>query len=230
MTVTNGITTAPAPDIQPITGGLTTATITGTVNITAGLNARSEPSTNGVLVALLENNTQLALDGRTADNSWYRSQLSNSVPIWVFADFIVVDGDPTVLPVIDVPGISASETNTVTETATTLLSTSTTVTESAESPAGTLAPTATPAAPAEAPSDTPALASVNTILGAAIRAAPEAGADAIATAVYENVLTVTGRSADNAWLQVDLGNSEVGWVLVSAVELSVDLATLPVAP
>ncbi|MCB0125405.1 MAG: SH3 domain-containing protein, partial [Caldilineaceae bacterium] len=141
---------------------------------------------------------------------------------WVFAEFIVVDGDVTTLPVIEVPGISAQSTAPITGT----------IGVTGTSPV--IAPTAT-AAPALAATPTPAAesvagdvtASVNTILGTAVRAAPDTGADALATAVYENVLTVIGRSADNAWLQVDLGEQQ-GWVQASSVDLSVDIATLPV--
>lgn len=198
-------------------------TIVGTVNITAGLNARAEPSTTGELIALLPNNTELDLTARTADNAWLRSTLSESITIWVFADFIVAADDLTTLPVIEVPGISAPEIVATPETpAASEVSTDTTSVDSEPVAEETPIPVEEPAAPVDA------TASVNTILGTAVRAAPDVGADAIATAVYENVLTVIGRSADDAWIQVDLGEQQ-GWVQVSAVDLSVDLATLPVS-
>ncbi len=203
---TTPIADAPVPTVgatQIATGG---APITGTVNITAGLNARGTPDTNGALISLLPSQTLLTLTGRTADNEWLRTTLSETITAWVFADFIEVGGDINAIPVVD--GAEIGTTEPVTTTATTIEPTPAV----AETPAATL---------------TEATASVNTLLGAAIRAAPAATADALGTAVYENVLTVTGRSADDLWLQVDMAGT-AGWVLVSAVDLSVDLESLPV--
>ncbi len=202
------------PTTEPVAEAPVGAAISGRVNITGGLNARTQPDTTGELVALLPNDTALTLTGRTADSTWLRSTLSESITVWVFAEFVEVTGELSTLPAIDDSGAviddPASGATPITGTITT-----------AES---------TPEAPAAAPpgeSASSATAAVNTILGAAVRAGPAATEDAIATAIYENVLTVTGRSADNLWLQVDLGDQQ-GWVLVSAVNLSVDLASLPV--
>ncbi|MCB0188415.1 MAG: hypothetical protein KDE31_29295, partial [Caldilineaceae bacterium] len=212
-TVTDSVAVVPTPTIgaevatpeAPAVDDL--PTITGTVNITAGLNARSEPSTDGGLVSLLPNETVLTLNARTTDNAWLRSTLSDSVPISIFAEYIVVTGDLNTLAVIDVPGINAPTTGAITGTL--QLTTTTPVTESeAVEPVAEATPV-----PAEEPA-TDATASVNTLLGTAVRAAPDPGADALANAAYENVLTVIGRSADSAWLHVDLGEQQ-GWVLVS---------------
>ncbi len=190
----------PAPTVEATQIATDGAPISGTVNITAGLNARGTPDTAGELIALLPNQTVLTLTGRTANNEWLRTTLSETTTAWVFADFIEIGGDINAIPLIEVAGISA--TDAVTTTAT------------------TIEPTAVPSA-------SEATASVNTLLGAAVRAAPASTADALDTAIYENVLIVTGRSADNLWLQIDMAESQ-GWVLVSAVDLSVDLASLPV--
>jgi uncharacterized protein YgiM (DUF1202 family) len=196
------------PTTEPVAEALVGAAISGRVNITGGLNARAQPDTTGELIALLPNDTLLTLTGRTADSAWVRSTLSDSITIWVFAEFVEVTGELSALPVIDDSGASG---------ATPITGTITTVESTPEAPAA--------APPGESTSS--ATAAVNTILGAAVRAGPAATEDAIATAIYENVLTVTGRSADNLWLQVDLGDQQ-GWVLVSAVDLSVELASLPV--
>lgn len=89
-----------------------------------------------------------------------------------------------------------------------------------------VAPPDTAETPDEATSVS-ATASVTSLLGAGIREAPDPTAVAISTAVYDNVLTVTGRSEDNQWLQIDL-DGQPGWVSIAAVELSVDIETLPV--
>lgn len=207
--------TTPTPSVD--TGE---QTVSGAVTIAAGLNARTEPSTTGELVALLPDATVLELNARTADNAWLRTVLSDTTSVWVFAEFITVDGDINTLPVIEFPGISAQESTPITGT----ISTSETVTET-----GTADPVATetPVPQSEPSGAVDATASVNTLLGTAVRAAPDAGADALDTAIYDYVLTVIGRSADNDWIQVDLGDQQ-GWVLASAVDLSVDIATLPV--
>ena len=42
-------------------------------------------------------------------------------------------------------------------------------------------------------------------------------------------MAVLGRSEDSAWLQVTLDDGSTGWVAADQVDVSVDVATLPVA-
>ncbi len=208
--VTTPITTTPtAPTLATGPG----ATITGTVNITVGLNARSAPEASAALVTLLPGNAELTLTGRTSDNSWLRTTVSESVPVWVFAEFVTVGGDVNTLPTT---GGTAPITGTLLTTGTlTELSTTPVVTTTTPS-------TATTSAPAGA------TATVNSILGTGVRQGPSRDADALTTLPFDRVYPVLARSADNEWVQIAVEADLQGWVLVSSINLSVDLATLPV--
>jgi len=203
-----GALPAATAEAAPTNATTVDTSISGTVNIIGGLNARANPNTDGELISLLPNETLLDLTGRTANSEWVRTTLSETFTVWLFAEYVDVTGGVDSLPVVEVPGIS--ETSAIT---TAVPSDETTSDVGAEQPAtGTIEATA----------------SVNAPLGAAVRAAPASSADAIDTATNQSVLIVTGRSADNLWLQIDMTDTQ-GWVEVSAVNLSVDLASLPVA-
>lgn len=199
--ITSPAVTAPVTPTTP----LASVSITGTVNITAGLNARSTPNADAAVVTLLPGNTVLTLTGRTADNSWLSTTVSDSVPAWVFAEYITVNGNINGLPA---EGTTTPITGTLLTTATTPIATTPTVT--------------TTAAP------TGATATVNTILGAGVRQGPSRDAEAIGTLPFDRVYSVLARSADDQWVQIALEANQQGWVLVSSVTLNVELATLPV--
>ena len=206
LTTTVGTTTTVlATGTAPTTAG---ATLTGTVTITAGLNARSAPDANAAVVTLLAGNLELTITGRISDNTWLRTTVSDSIPAWVFAEFVALGGDINSLPVVGADGQVAP-----TPITGTLITTTSTIT--------------TTPTPAIAP-PTGATATVNTILGAGVRQAPSRDAEAITTVPFDRVYAVLARSADNEWVEITLEADKQGWVLVSTVELSVDLAALPV--
>jgi uncharacterized protein YgiM (DUF1202 family) len=89
------------------------------------------------------------------------------------------------------------------------------------------APTAAPTAAAEGSAAT---ATISSLLGSNVRATPGNDSEPVETASRGTVFPVTGRSADSAWLQVQLANGGTGWILADTADLSVDVATLPVAP
>jgi len=215
VVTTPGTTPGTTPETTPITPTtpLVATTITGTVNITAGLNARSAPSADAALVTLLPGNTVLTLTGRTADNTWLSTTVSDSVAAWVFAEYITVNGAIGSLPA---EGTTTPITGTLLTTTTPPVATTPTVTT-------TTAPTDTASA-----APTGATATVNTILGAGVRQGPNRDADAIGTLPFDRVYSVLARSADDQWVQIALEANQQGWVLVSSVTLNVELATLPV--
>jgi len=89
------------------------------------------------------------------------------------------------------------------------------------------------AAPTAAPTPAPdgaATATVISLLGSNVRTQPGNDSEPVETASRGAVFPVTGRSADSAWLQVQLADGRAGWILADTTELSVDIATLPVAP
>ncbi len=199
-------------DVQPVT-------IAGTVNITGGLNARAEPAVDGGLIALLTNNTVLTLTARTTDNNWLRTSLGDEQTIaWVFAQYVTLDGELSSLPFVDETGALVPAPTPATAAP---------IAEAVDdgSADGTTAP-ADEDATQETVTETSA--TVNQPLGAAVRAAPENGADAVVTVTNAQVLTITGRSADSSWLQVDLGESGTGWVQAINVDLDVDVEALRV--
>lgn len=90
-----------------------------------------------------------------------------------------------------------------------------------ETPAAATTPAAT---------DGAATATINTLLGSNARPQPSNDAEPLETLALGTALTATARSADNLWLQVQLADGTTGWILASTADLSVDIATLPVAP
>lgn len=95
---------------------------------------------------------------------------------------------------------------------------------------GEIAAPATPAAPANGtPADGAPAATITSLLGSNVRSTPN-DSEPIETAARGTTFPVTGRSADSAWLQVELAGGAVGWILATTAELNVDVATLPVAP
>ena len=177
--------------------------ITGTVNITAGLNARSVPTTTGQPVVLLGGGDVVTITGRSADSQWLQIRLADTSEAWVFAQSIDISSTPVATPAPVTP-----ITTTAPLTSTSALTTN------------------VPSAGTTATGETVS-ASVSSISGANARLTPDRNADSFRIIPYDTVLAVSGRSANNEWLQVEYENQPV-WVLVSAVSLSADLATLQV--
>ncbi len=179
-----------------------------TISAQYGVNVRSEPNTDSEALRIAENGEEFLvlkeLDG------WLQILSSDGQFLWIGSDpqyvslrterLTLEESNQLRKQLTAIPTPTATETLQLTRTAARL--------------------------PTHTPTPRPS-ASVNTSLGAAIRAAPVHTADALATATYEEVLIVTERTADNLWLQVDIVETQ-GWVVVSAVNLSVDLESLPV--
>lgn len=90
---------------------------------------------------------------------------------------------------------------------------------------GTSANAAT-SAPAAAGAPTGITFTTNYI--ANFRSAPGEGSSVLSQIPYQTVLDVTGRSADNTWVQINF-NGQNGWVAAHLGNLSGDLNTAPVA-
>ncbi|HUS93595.1 MAG TPA: SH3 domain-containing protein [Patescibacteria group bacterium] len=61
-----------------------------------------------------------------------------------------------------------------------------------------------------------------------VRTGPGEQYDAFAVLYQGQTVAVIGRSTDANWVQVRLGNGAIGWVTISAVQLSVGINSLPV--
>lgn len=213
VTDTTVVTTpvlAPVPPVGPITA---------TVNITAGLNARTTPSTTGELVTLLPNQTTLAVLGKSEDGQWVQVRLPNGVVAWVFAQFLQLSTDISAVPPAGavVPGTlitPTTSTSAIVSVGTAITSTAPTTptTPTDDGQTGLQGPTAT----------------VTTLSGANARQSPQKEASSATIIPFDAVLKVTGRNAAGDWLQVELEQGQLLWVLVSTVNVSVDVATLKV--
>ena len=88
------------------------------------------------------------------------------------------------------------------------------------SPTATLAPSAAAAAPRAQVREGPLL----------LRAGPNQDQPAVSSAQVGQAFTVTGRTADNAWLQICCVNNEPAWLASQFVVITGTLSTLPVKP
>ena len=87
-------------------------------------------------------------------------------------------------------------------------------------------PTPTDAPAEEAPAE-PAATARNA--DTAILTTPDGTSEQVALVDAGQQMAVLGRSEDSAWLQVTLDDGSTGWVAADQVDVSVDVATLPVA-
>lgn len=88
--------------------------------------------------------------------------------------------------------------------------------------------TAEPTSPGERNGE-PTL-TVRSLLGANVRSAPNNESETLDTVSLGASFPAIGRTEDGAWIQVQLADNATGWLLATAVELNVDVTTLPVAP
>ncbi|MCX6046007.1 MAG: SH3 domain-containing protein [Chloroflexi bacterium] len=215
-TLTVGVTsTTGVTGVAGITNPLTTepllvsTPLTATINISTGLNARSVPTTTGTPIKLLTNSARYKVTGRSADNQWLQIVLEDGAPAWVFAEYVNVNGNTNTLPV---PSSSTALTTTGT------ISNST----------GAVVTTTTSLSGTTGTAGGEATLTVSSLSGANARPAPDRAAASLTLFPFEAALPVVGRTADNQWLQVRLNDGSLGWMLTSAVKLSVDIATVRV--
>jgi uncharacterized protein YgiM (DUF1202 family) len=90
--------------------------------------------------------------------------------------------------------------------------------------------TATPAAAVPEETGGEAQATIKSLLGANVRSAPNNDSDTLDTVSIGATFPATGRTADSTWIEVQLSDGATGWLLATAADLNVDIATLPVVP
>ena len=61
-----------------------------------------------------------------------------------------------------------------------------------------------------------------------IRTQPGEGAPILTSVAINTPLVITGRLADNSWIQVQIPDGREGWVLAALLEINIDLNTVPV--
>jgi len=206
--------TVPATSTTGLTGSVGVAVpppapITATISITDGLNARSEPALDGDVVTLLPGGASYPVVSRSPDGQWLQVRLTDGTLAWVFAQLVTITGDATTLPL---PNAQNAVTTTLATTSTAILTPTVVATPATTNTVAVGAATAT----------------VSSLSGAKARPVPDRALDSDDLYPFEAVLPVVGRSADNEWVQVELEPGRLAWMLVSAVQLNVDLAILPV--
>ena len=88
-------TFTPMPTVAPVTPGVLTGVISATVNIRLG------PGTNYPIVSKLNRGTKISVRGRDIENRWL--VLIPPPSGWVNRDYVTLNGDTSVLPVVDAP-------------------------------------------------------------------------------------------------------------------------------
>jgi uncharacterized protein YgiM (DUF1202 family) len=212
----NTTTTAPSPAeagviTVPATSDVAStpapATVSVTVNAAGGLNVRQQPDPSADIVQLLDDGTTVSALSRSANNQWIEVQLQSGARGWVFSQFVVVNGDLSILPAPDdvvVTPAPLEATQVVTS--------------------GTVPP-----APFTAivPADRPAVI-VSAPAGVNARADATTTADALLTIPLGAVLPAIARSQDGTWVQVELPDGVLGWVFLEAVTPTAGVDELPV--
>jgi uncharacterized protein YgiM (DUF1202 family) len=209
-------TTAPTTTTAlPTPAAVAPPALSVTIIITAGLNARETPSLDGAVLQLLPPNTTYPALARTADSQWVQVLLPDSRLAWLSAQtqFITASGD---LNTLSTEPATVELLTTAQPAATTPLTTTPAVTATTG-----LSPTVTQVVSG-------ATASVVDLRGASARAEPNRDLEALQVLPFDSVVPIVGRSADSQWIQVTLEEGRLAWVLVNAVQVSVDVATLPV--
>ncbi|MFN8487287.1 MAG: SH3 domain-containing protein [Caldilineaceae bacterium] len=216
-TNTTGVATSPATTTLSVRTSLT-----ATISSTGGLNARVSPSTTAATVKLLADGARYKATGRSADDQWLQIVLEDGTTAWVFAEFVRVSGNVAELPA---PSASTGASGVITRSTT--LSSTPPISGFAGVTA-TVNTTPVPTRPGNATGNG-ATVTVSNLAGANARATPDRTAKVLTLFPFEAVLPAIGRSADNQWVEVRQEDGQTAWMLTSAVKLSADIATLPVA-
>lgn len=177
------------------------------IDMWEALNMRSAPADDAAVVAELPGRTPLFVSGRTRDNRWYAAQTQDGISGWVASGYVeLLSISRAELPILDA---------------------------SAPPPAPALpAAPAESEAPAAAPETPPDATDANARVSASLlnlRAAPETSAAVISRLPGGTGVQAIARSADTAWIQVQLGDGTTGWVAAAYLVTTLDFAALPVA-
>ncbi len=212
---------ATAAPVLPVTAEVRQAV----VNSQFGVNMRATAAATGALLATLDDkSTHVVASGPTTDAagaSWYELALPDKARGWVSADYITVTVQN--LPYADAAALLATVGLALPAPAASV----------AAEPASTNVTTTTEAvvdaAPA-APADEVAvrLSAVTAAPGGLnLRRAPELGDNVIVQVADATAVTVIGRSADGAWLQLEMADKTRGWASTDFVTVTGNVNTIP---
>ncbi len=213
-----------APIVAPVPALPATAEVRqATINSQFGVNLRAEAAATATLLATLDDKTtHVVVSGPTTDAAgatWYELAQPDKTRGWVSGDFITVTVQN--LPYADAEALLASVGMTLAAPAAEAAP-SVSVTATAPITDGApIAPGATGAAPVGLSAVITAPAGLN------LRSAAESGDNVIEQLLDGAAVTVIGRSADGAWLQIELPDGKRGWVSSEFVTVTGDLNTIP---
>lgn len=170
------------------------------VTVLEGVNARSAPDVDAALVVLVPQGVVLPATARSPDNQWVQVELPGGEAAWIFRDTVTETSAVGALPAVQ-----------------------------AETPTPTPAPTAAPIVATPAP-ETAAPVATATVrqLMVNIYATPGSSGETVGRAPRGTGLDVTGRNTAGDWIQVVGDDGTLGWVAAGAVNVSVEIDTLPV--
>ena len=206
-----GLTLSPLVPAEPFTNAVPVTGPAVSITATGGANARQTPGIDGAVIVVVPEGAVLPVAGRNADTTWLVVSLPDEQLAWVSREVASLSDNVANAPVLaddaltgeGTPGLIPSQP--VTDTA-----------ELGE-------------APVVAPADGP-VATVSTLLGANTRPIPDQEAEAISQVNRGDSFAAVGRTETSDWVQIELADGTLAWLLASAVELDVDIAELPAVP
>ncbi|MBX3011172.1 MAG: SH3 domain-containing protein [Caldilineaceae bacterium] len=235
-TVTTAPTETPAPTATP--EPLRVEQQIARVTNQYGVNARPAPNTTGDVIEVLPQGAEYVVV-ETRDDGWIQIGLPSADLVWVSAEFVELRTEQVLLevanqrraalglPPLEVPGAPApSDSEDASSSAVPTLPGETitdtlTVTDSTLA-TGTQSITNTAAVTTGVPPEISAAITGTVIITAGLnaRSAPTTTAQAVVLLEGGAVVTVTGRSADNEWLQLRLPDDTAAWVFAEYIQLS----------
>lgn len=177
------------------------------ITVPDGVNVRVAPNVDAEREAVAPQGAVLPARGRSADGLWVQVELPTGVLGWVFRDTVNVTGAVGALPAVDGPAATATPTTV---------------------PAPVPLPTPTPTPDTDPASETVTATVIPFFLP--MYAQPSSDSDTVARYARGVTFTVSGRTAGGDWLQVVAADGTTGWVVAGNVQVSGDLAGVPVVP
>ena len=187
------------------------------VTVVDGVNARTSPTLDGEVEAVVPQGAVLPATGRSADSQWVQVELPTGVTAWIFRDTVTATPAVGALPAVD-GGFPTPDPEATVETI--LLPTPTPA-------ADTAAPTAAAPAATTAPESSTVTAEVVPFL-LPVYSEPDSGSTVVVRSQRGSDFVVIGRTADSAWLQVTTANGDSGWVVAGNVRVTGDVNGVPV--
>ncbi len=198
------------------------------MNSEFGVNLRASATATAALLATLDDKTtHVVASGPVADAAganWYELALADGTRGWVSGDFITVTLQTlpfaeaqTLLQAVGIT-LAAPESAPAADTA------SVTTTAPAE---GVVLPVPTPSPGAATDATIRVTAVISAPAGLNLRSAAEAGENVLQQVADTTAVSVIGRSADGAWLQLELADGTRGWASSAFVSVTGDLNAIP---